>query len=470
MNASAITERTSDESATVPESRRMRVDRAHADAVQVDPLKVTESDVVAAEMESRPLDPVATGQLLLEVEDEPTAEMIAAVAGDSLEIRREQLQLQVAQLAGHLRERLREVDRREATLNARASQLEADLRASRMWLRERQAEFQERENDLRRQIEELQERTAPRPESDSSELLDMESRLAELNEREQQLSVRESEVRERRFEVERQAAAIRHGQQLWEQQRARQERDLSLSREQLAGEIEVLSREREEALVAGEAMLVEHALQLDRERAALVSERQAWEQQRARERDAIEDLRRSAEDEFADRRTRLEARQDWVERQRVGLEQVRNEALGLHRQSLEMRLLAEQLWSQISSRVSPAEVTQSLAQLRQKLAEQYRLEEQQLDTKKHELVELGERIAAQHRELAQLRSGLRDWAATRQAEIEEQAATLVQREMVLDSKDDSFRQAQHQWQSDRRRYEQQIRDLSSQLRTLPAAA
>jgi hypothetical protein len=217
-------------------------------------------------------------------------------------------------------------------------------------------------------------------------------------------------------------------------------------------------------------MLVEHALQLDREREALVADRQAWEAQKVREREGIEDLRQSAEGELADRRTRLEARHDWIERQRVGLEQVRNEALSLHRQSLEMRLLAEQLWSQITGRLSPAEVTQSLAQVRIKLAEQYHLEEVQLESKKRELVELAERITQQHRELTQLRSGLREWAAARQGEIEQQAAALVQRELALDAKEDGFRQSQHAWQADRRRYEQQIRELSGQLRTLPAAA
>src|SRR5205814_2206614 len=83
----------------------------------------------------------AASQAMLEVE-EPTAEMIAAVTGENLEVRCEQLQLQVAQLAGHLRERLREVDRREATLNARVAQLESDLRSARLWLRERELTFQ----------------------------------------------------------------------------------------------------------------------------------------------------------------------------------------------------------------------------------------------------------------------------------------------------------------------------------------
>ena len=51
-----------------------------------------------------------------------------------------------------------------------------------------------------------------------------------------------------------------------------------------------------------------------------------------------------------------------------------------------------------------------------------------------------------------------------------EAATLVERELSLDAQQEEFRHAERQWQADRRRYEQQIRDLSTQLRTLPVAA
>ena len=124
--------------------RKTRVDAPH----------VAHGDAAAEQEE--PL-----GQALLEVAAEPTPSLLAAVAGETLESRREQLQLQVSQLAGHLRERLREVDRRESAINARVSQLEADLRTSRLWLRERENEFQQREQELRQQIDELEERLVP---------------------------------------------------------------------------------------------------------------------------------------------------------------------------------------------------------------------------------------------------------------------------------------------------------------------
>src|SRR4051794_21148161 len=101
-------------------ARQTRIDAPH----QQPRASQANDDAGGTEL-AAPFDLQAAGTALLEVE-EPTAEMVAAVAGENLEIRREQLQLQVAQLAAHLRQRLREVDRREAAVNARLAQLECD--------------------------------------------------------------------------------------------------------------------------------------------------------------------------------------------------------------------------------------------------------------------------------------------------------------------------------------------------------
>ena len=417
---------------------------------------------------------------LLEVE-EPTAAMVAAVTGENPEIRREQLQLQVAQLAGHLRQRLREVDRREATLNARVAQLESDLRASRLWLSERELAFQEREKELLRQIEVLNERSEVRPDDPSCGAIDLETRTAELNEIEQQLRLREDELRERRFEVDRQGAALRHAQQLWQHERERQEvqlkearsqfeRESTEWRQQFERETAQMRDEQEQQLQTAEELLKQQVEILEQDRENIGAERRTWDEQKSRQRQAIDELRKAAEDEVADRRMRLEARQQWIERQKAGLEQVRDEALRLHRQSLEMRLLAEQVWSQVTGTVSPAEVTQALAELRLKLAEQYKIEEQLLAKRREELLALSEKLAAQHAEISQLRDGVRDWGNARQADIERQAATLVERELALDAQQEEMREREQRWNSDRRRYEQQVRDLSARLRHLPIAA
>src|SRR5438093_13659965 len=100
---------TSDERPPLAGPRRTRIDPPHA--VVPDTLASGEEAAVEQPLEAEIVNPfiaAAAGEAMLAVE-EPTAEMIAAVTGENLEVRREQLQLQVAQLAGHLRERLREV-------------------------------------------------------------------------------------------------------------------------------------------------------------------------------------------------------------------------------------------------------------------------------------------------------------------------------------------------------------------------
>lgn len=470
--------------------RRMRIDAPHeTTSSQASESPAAENGVPPAGIGE--LDLAKAGQALLEVE-EPTAAMVAAVAGNNPEIRREQLQLQVAQLAGHLRQRLREVDHREATLNARVAQLESDLRASRLWLSEREMAYQEREQELVRQIEELQENAEVRQEQRETITIRSEAQIAELNEREQEVRLREDDLRERRFEVDRQASAIRHAQQLWQHEREREEKQLAEERRRFDADVkqwreqfeqecaavdqereqkfDLLIRQREEQLAAAEAILDEQSRALERDRLSIAVEQQAWHEQKSRQRQAIDELRKSTEDEIADRRLRLEARQQWIERQKAGLEQVRDEALRLHRQSLEMRLLAEQVWSQITASLSPAEVTQAIAELRLKLAEQYKIEEQQLLSRRNELLELSEKLAEQHLEVTQIRDGVRQWGNARQAEIERQAAALVQRELALDAQQEEFRETEQRWNGDRRRYEQQIRELSARLRSLPVAA
>ena len=469
MNATTELPDVSDEGVSQVPVLLRRIDRPHAsmapEANTADSSQVEELEQAA----DRGVEQADESLSLLELE-EPTPDMIAAVSGESIEVRREQLQLQVAQLAGHLRERLREVDRREAMLHARASQLESDIRASRLWLQEREVAFQERERDLKRQIEELEERASSRLVDIKSQTDDQETVLADLRERQQTLRLAEDEVRERRFEVEREAVGLRHAQQVWQQQREREERMLAQQREHGMRELNDLTEQREAQLRAAEALLREHVEQFERDRAGLMAERQTWDDQRKSQQQAIAELKKTTEAELADVRTKLDARQDWIERQKGGLEQVRDEALRLHRQSLEMRLLAEQLWTQISGALTPAEVTQAIAQLRLKLAEQYRLEEQQLVVRREELLKVGEAVAAQHTELEQLRAGLREWVTARQEEIERQAAALVERELSLDAQQDAHRQTEREWQAARRVYEQQIRDLSAQLRSLPLAA
>jgi hypothetical protein len=90
-------------------------------------------------------------------EREPQMASVAvATAGSVAEASAsEQLQLQADQLAGYLHIRLREVDRREATLNAHLAEQENGERSARLWFRERQQELDDRTAEFERREQEL---------------------------------------------------------------------------------------------------------------------------------------------------------------------------------------------------------------------------------------------------------------------------------------------------------------------------
>ncbi|QDU25938.1 hypothetical protein ETAA8_10100 [Anatilimnocola aggregata] len=400
-----------------------------------------------------------------------------------LALREEQLQLQAAQLAGHLKARLTEVDRRESQLNARIAQLEADLRSARLWQREREYEFQQREGELCRQVEDLQQR--------SSEVAIGEQQVQTLDERAEQIITREQELkaldlqlRQRRQELDRQAAAFSHAQSLWQLQQkheeaaARQQRERAeevwtraVAEERQELDFEIAGRRRK--LETGEQVLREQQQRLDQERVDFERMRVQGTNQLQRERAAWDERLQAIDLEFVSRKRELESREAIVERQRVAMEQMRTEIGLVHRQSLEMRLIAEQLWAQITGRLSSAEITRSIASLRLQLSQQYEQEQKALTKQKDELVQLAERLQGQHQLLTAERQEVRNWGSARQAGIEQQARQLVEREQQLESEQQELRASRQNLHDERRRYEQEIRDLATQLReatTSPAAA
>jgi hypothetical protein len=187
-----------------------------------------------------------------------------------------------------------------------------------------------------------------------------------------------------------------------------------------------------------------------------------------RERTALEEHRGAADLELLSRKRELESRETIVERQRVAMEQMRTEIGQVHRQSLEMRLIAEQLWAQITGRLSSAEITRSIASLRLQLSQQYEQEQKALAKQKEELVQLADRLQLQHQLLATERQEVRSWGSARQAGIEQQARQLVEREQQLEAEQQELRSARQLLHDDRRRYEQEIRDLAAQLREATA--
>ncbi len=389
---------------------------------------------------------------------------------ESMDDREEQLEHQAGQLAGHLQEQLRELEYREALQNARSAELDNEFRRARLWITEKSAELTERENAVaaaeakHQEIEARQTVLRDREQDLAQRQQPVSEREAALAERERQFEAKEYQIRERRQFIEREAAALHHARQQWERSQEEEQADLTSERATIRQQLEAELHAREQALSQGESLLAEHTRELEKDRQTLTTERADWQRQKATDGEAIALHRHRTEAELEQRRTRLATRETTLDQQQAALDQLRGEITAAHRQSIEMRLIAEQLWAQVQGRMPPVEITQSIAQLRLKLGEQYRLEQQGLAEQKRELLALAEKVAEQSGAHRAQRQELQSWFAAREAEIESHAHSLVIHEQNLLDQSNQLRQTETRWGSDRRRLEQELRELHSRLR------
>jgi hypothetical protein len=355
--------------------------------------------------------------------------------------------LQTEQLAAALQEQLGELDQREKLLADRAADLERQWRDCQAWHQQQLAGLEEREAELTRRQAEMevflarQEDLAERLSDCEAQELSLDRRESNLNEREATLVARDHEQRDRRQEVEREAASLVRSQQLWEQSKTRDEQARERQRRQLQADMDEQLAERHRELDAEKSRLAEQSRGLEQDRQALRRERDAWHEEHKKEDEARDQQQRIADQDNEQRLSALTARESALDTQQAALEQLRSEVMGAHRQAIEMRLVAEQLWAQIKGLMTPAEITTSLANLRLKMVEQYELEEKGLAEKKEELLALADKLAQQHAALKAQRMEFLAWRKSQQQEIAHQAEHLCRRVQELSEEKKRLRQA-----------------------------
>lgn len=278
---------------------------------------------------------------------------------------------------------------------------------------------------------------------------------------------RDEAFRERQIEVEQALTA--------EEERLQTER---AELERLAGEpseyqvkLQCELNEREAELERREVSVGE---QEERMKTAVIEwERLRVETEEMRERlaaqcrnDRLEtaELRRRAEIELTERREALERHGEQLDFRRAAIRKQHDELAASQRETLEMRLAAEELWTQLSGTVPAAALTEQMAKIRAKLTEQYRLAQNDLAAQAEELHSLRGDLAAESERLRKQSHELRRWAEARSEEIEQQAAFLTHREAELERQDSDLLHRGQQWRRERFQLEQEIQRLQGELR------
>ena len=409
---------------------------------------------------------------------------------------------QAEQLATHLRAQQRELDQREAVLNARDAQLEQQMRSARLWLNERQAELHDRQETI---VEQSQQVEADRQElqmqldSLAQEQLRIETEQRGLDVERQtegiDAALEQHHFEQRHADLEAQQTELRRRQEAWQlahqhfEQRAetleemqellaqreidlaRRENELAAQQAHATYEEELIAQQaavefqsRKQQLDEAETLLTDALSDLDSNRQAVFSERKRAESDARAERRIIAEAQRATEAELHQKKESLQRRAEQLDSRQAALEQTRSDLTQLHRETLEMRLAVEETWAQLSGVAAPAVVTQTLSRIRSRLADSHRLEIEDMATQRGQMEAVGGRLHEQHEKLSAQKKEFQLWALRQREEFESHAAQLAARERDVEKTAVRCEDMQRDWLAERRKYQHEIRQLLQQLR------
>ena len=334
------------------------------------------------------------------VSGEIAPEQMPAVQRTADEPSADQIRSQADQLAAHLRSRQKELDSREAELNSRMAQLESETRSARLWIGQREA--------------------------------DVSSRNEELAKREQELHRGQQEVEKRLARL----AATESAQQR---------------------QSSVLCPQHE--LDETENKLAETQVETERLHEQLLNQQKAFAEEVAATRRRMEAEHRQAMDDLEQKRRVVQRRAVHVDRCRAALRKVRAESGRMQRETLEIRLATEELWTELAGAAPPAALTRSLGRIRTKLAEQHHQANVELADQRKELEEIQTQLSRHHKKLVEQKRQLDRCATDRREEFQKQASRLVAREQQLIREEQRLREQSQCWHAERLKYQQELRRM-----------
>jgi hypothetical protein len=366
----------------------------------------------------------------------------------------EQIRLQADQLASHLRGRQKELDYREAELNARIAKFESDARVARLWTGERETDLASCAEQLAKQQQEL----AMRSEALAARAEQIASQQQEVSRRREAVASLEREAVLGQQEVEKRLARLAAAD-------AAQQKHASLSTTQHEEELHRLAETlatRKKRIDDAEARLAQAQAETQELQAQLSDRRKAFAEETAamRQRMAAEQAQATAD--LEQKRQAVQRRADHVDHCRAALKQLRGELGRMHRETLEIRLVTEELWVQLSVAAPPAALTQSLGRIRTKLAEQYHQANAELADQRKELEAIRGQLVQQHETLVEQKRRFEQWAAGREEQCQQQASRLVAREQQLHQEEIQRREQSQNWQRERIAYQQELRRLRTE--------
>jgi hypothetical protein len=341
-------------------------------------------------------------------------------AGDRLAL--VQVQSHAAELHEQLMDRLRELDRREALLNTRAAEAENEVRRAQLVVSEREAAVRSVEQKL-------------------------QARCAELDARDARLTAEETACRAVQQQNQREAAALAEIEKRrveWQQREAD-------------------CQQREQRLDAAGKLLEQQMADSRRYAEQLREQQRQLDSWSARQQQEWAKRQRQWHEQMEARQKELDLQAETLQKRQSALTTLESDIGQLHRQTLQTRLITEQLRIHLQQDVSDAELSRATAHWRVQLAELLRPAEAKLTAKRDEIKQLVIRLKKRRQDLETRRDQLQDWFQQQQADLEKQMEVLTAGEQQLEQQRWELWQQREAWNQQRFQLDQQIRDLALQL-------
>jgi DNA repair exonuclease SbcCD ATPase subunit len=146
------------------------------------------------------------------------------------------------------------------------------------------------------------------------------------------------------------------------------------------------------------------------------------------------------------------------------LEALHDQITELHRESLELRVATEQVWTDFRGHMPDEALAKSLANHREKLVDHYKLANDELCRRRQILHELQQQIGHQEEQLRSERLDLQMWVDRQRNDVEAKSATMTAREYEFERREAELQRQSITWQKQREDYRHEIEQLSRRLR------
>lgn len=168
-------------------------------------------------------------------------------------------------------------------------------------------------------------------------------------------------------------------------------------------------------------------------------------------------------DNLIKRELDLDKREQEVSQREQKLRKLRDELVSAREETLEIRLATEELWRQLCDALPPEAVNRSIARIRQRLTEHYRLVREDLNDYRSQLEDLRCNLDEKLELWTRRKAELAQWVTQRMTEVDQYHATVAERSVALDQKQTELALLQSAWRQDRQELESRIARLQGRL-------